>query len=236
MGSGTMKHLSEQAMVEAYYGSLPESAARHLAECEECRAIFERQSAVLDAVRGYPVPERGPGYGGEVWARVLPHLERPKQLWWRVSMLVPAVAALLALAFVAGRWTERSTAVAGIPEKARERVLLLSLSEHLERSQIVLSELANGNAASTDLLEERERARELIGANRLLRQTAERLGDRKDAAVLEDLEHVLLEVANAPDMPTTEDAARVQRTIAQNELLFKVRITSTDARERGLRL
>jgi hypothetical protein len=69
-----------------------------------------------------------------------------------------------------------------------------------------------------------------------LRQTAERLGDTKDAAVLEDLEHVLLEVANAPDTPTSEDATRVQRSIAENELLFKVRITSTDARERGLRL
>jgi hypothetical protein len=115
-------------------------------------------------------------------------------------------------------------------------VLLLSLSEHLERSQIVLAELANGTGGSSDLLEERDRARELIGANRLLRQTAERLGDTKDVTVLEDLEHVLLEVANAPDTPTSGDAARVQRSIADNELLFKVRIASTDARERGLRL
>jgi hypothetical protein len=167
----------------------------------------------------------------------LPHLAAgPKQSWWRVWMWMPAVAALLALAFVAGRWTERTTTVAAIPEKARERVLLLSLSEHLERSQIVLAELANGSEGSSDLLEERDRARELIGANRLLRQTAERLGDSKDAAVLEDLEHVLLEVANAPGTPSSEDASRVQRSIAENELLFKVRITSTDARARGLRL
>ena len=78
--------------------------------------------------------------------------------------------------------------------------------------------------------------RELIGANRLLRQTAERLGDTRDVAVLDDLEHVLLEVANAPDTPTTRDTVRVQRSIAENELLFKVRVASTDARERGLRL
>jgi hypothetical protein len=232
-----MKHLTEEERVEAYYGGLPEDQARHLAECEACRTLFKRQSEVLDAIRDYPVPERGPGYGGEVWTRMLPQLAaQRKQRWWQVWMFVPAVAALLALGFVAGRWTERNTAVAGIPEKARERVLLLSLSEHLERSQIVLAELANGTAGSSDLLEERDRARELVGANRLLRQTAERLGDTKDAAVLEDLEHVLLEVANAPDAPSSEDATRVQRSIAENELLFKVRITSTDARERGLRL
>jgi hypothetical protein len=115
-------------------------------------------------------------------------------------------------------------------------VLLLSLSEHLERSQIVLTELANASPGSSDLLEERDRARELVGANRLLRQTAVRLGDHQDAAVLDELEHVLLEVANAPDAPSNEDTMRVQQRIAQNELLFKVRITSTDARERGLRL
>jgi hypothetical protein len=141
-----MKHLSEEELVEGYYGGLSESAALHLAECAECRALFERQSELLDAVREYPVPERGPGYGAEVWVRMLPRLPRPKQSWWRMWALVPAVAALLALAFLAGRWTERTTAVAGltgISEKARERVLLLSLSDHLERSQIVLAQLAH---------------------------------------------------------------------------------------------
>jgi hypothetical protein len=228
-----MKHLSEEQLVDAYYGDSREDEARHLKECEECRVRFDKQRAILDDLREYPVPERGPGYGREVWARVEPRLQagKPKQSWqWLL------VAAMLAAAFIAGRWTKESPAAGSIPEKARERVLLLSMSEHLERSQIVLAELANGDASSADLLEERERARELIGANRLLRQTAERLGDKRDEAVLEDLEHVLLEVANAPDTPTSEDAARVQRRIASNELLFKVRIASTDARERGLRL
>jgi hypothetical protein len=146
--------------------------------------------------------------------------------------MVPAFAATLVLAFLIGRSSTKIQPATAIPEQARERVLLLSLSEHLERSQIVLAQVAN----TGDLAEERDRARELIGANRLLRQTAERLGDRQDAAVLEDLEHVLLDVANAPDSPSNADTARVQQSIAQNELLFKVRIASTDARDRGLKL
>ena len=219
-----MNHLSEEQMVEAYYGAdFP-----HLRDCEECRAIFERQREMLDGLREYPVPERGVGYGGEVWTRLLPQLPAKKQsrMWW---LMVPAFAAMLVIAFLVGRST---TETASIPEKARERVLLLSMSEHLERSQIVLAQVANAG----DLTEERERARELVGANRLLRQTAERLGDRKDAAVLEDLEHVLVEVANAPDAPTGAETARVQQRIAQNELLFKVRIAGADARDRGLKL
>ena len=221
-----MNHLSEEQMVEAYYGvEFP-----HLTECAECRALFEQQREVLDGLKTYPVPERGPGYGGEVWTRILPQLPKRKhnqRAWW---LMVPAFAAMLVMAFLIGR--SSSSQPQPIPEKARERVLLLSLSEHLERSQIVLAQVANAG----DLAEERDRARELVGANRLLRQTAERLGDRQDAAVLEDLEHVLLEVANAPDSPTDADTAHVQQRIAQNELLFKVRIASTDARDRGLKL
>jgi hypothetical protein len=227
MGSDTMNHLSEEEMVEAYYGS----EFPHLAECAECRALFEQQREALDGLKAYPVPERGPGYGGEVWIRLLPQLpkRRHQKAWW---FMVPAFAATLVLAFLIGRSSTKIQPAAGIPEQARERVLLLSLSEHLERSQIVLAQVAN----TGDLAEERDRARELIGANRLLRQTAERLGDRQDAAVLEDLEHVLLDVANAPDSPSNADTARVQQSIAQNELLFKVRIASTDARDRGLKL
>jgi hypothetical protein len=146
--------------------------------------------------------------------------------------MAPAFAATLVVAFLIGRSSNKIQTATAIPEQARERVLLLSLSEHLERSQIVLAQVENAG----DLAEERDRARELIGANRLLRQTAERLGDRKDAAVLENLEHVLLDVANAPDSPSSADTARVQQSIAQNELLFKVRIASTDARDRGLKL
>jgi hypothetical protein len=219
-----MKHLSEEELVDAYYGEKPE----HLAECEECRALFEQQREVLDGLREYPVPERGAGYGGEVWTRLLPELPKPKSKRWAWLLMVPAFAAMLVVGFLVGRSSKEQP----IPEKARERVLLLSMSEHLERSQIVLAEVEN----TGDLTEERERARELVGANRLLRQTAERLGDHKDAAVLEDLEHVLLEVANAPDQPTAQETARIQQHMASNEMLFKVRILSTDARDRGLKL
>ena len=182
-----MNHLSEEQMVDAYYGEI----SAHLSDCEECRALFERQREVLDGVREFPVPERGAGYGGEVWTRSIAAIARreSKRVWW---MMVPAFAALLMVAFLAGRWTERSELQRpGFRKRLGRRVLLLSLSEHLERSQIVLTELANASPGSNDLLEERDRARELVGANRLLRQTATRLGDRKDAAVLEDLEHVL---------------------------------------------
>ncbi len=69
-----MNHLSEEQVMQVYYGELAPKLRKHLKECPECRANFERLRDALDSVREYPVPERGASYGGEVWTRLLPHL------------------------------------------------------------------------------------------------------------------------------------------------------------------
>jgi hypothetical protein len=75
-----------------------------------------------------------------------------------------------------------------------------------------------------------------LGANRLLRQTAARLGDYADAALLDELERVLLDVANSPLHSSPAEVERVQQRIEQQGLLFRVRVTSTASRERGQKL
>ncbi len=232
-----MNHLQEEQLMDAYYGEVDAKLREHLAECEECRSNFERFKESLDSIREYAVPERGDAYGGEVWARLLPHLpvRKPRRPWLQWWALGPALAGLVAVTFVAGMLTQQHRQL-GFSAKARERVLLMAMSEHLERSQIVLTEVLNAAPASQDLSGERERARDLVNENRLLRETALHMGDAAYAAVLDDLERVLLDVANSPtDLPSGEFET-LQRRIENEGLLFKVRITSTDARERGERL
>jgi hypothetical protein len=232
-----MNHASEEQLVDAYYQNGAEMRA-HLNQCPECRATFERLKEHLDSLRDYPAPERGPSYGGEVWSRLLPHLKpAPKRrVWFRWWTLAPVLATIVLIAFVAGMLTERRVQVAGTPERARERVLLIAMTRHLERSQIVLSEIANGNAASIDFPEERERARDLLDDNRLLRQTAARNGDAVHANLLDELERVLLDVANSPPEMTAGDLQALQSRIDNEGLLFKVRITSSDDRFKGQKL
>jgi hypothetical protein len=143
--------------------------------------------------------------------------------------------ALLVAAFLGGRLAER-TAPNGISQQSRERVLLMSLSDHLERAQIVLANVANASPDAADLGDERDRAHELLGANRLLRQSAERLGDVTDASLLDELERVLLSVANSPNRLSLVDLERTQQQIEREGLLFRVRVTSAASRERGERL
>lgn len=232
-----MNHASEEQLVDAYYGNGSEMR-EHLNECPECRATFDRLKEHLDSMHDYALPERGPSYGGEVWSRLLPHLPPAprRRVWFRWWTLSPILAALLVVTFVAGMLTQRRAQLVGNSQKARERVLLIAMSRHLERSQIILSEIANGNAGSIDFSEERERARDLLDDNRLLRQTAARNGDPVDASLLDELERVLLDVANSPAEMTAGEFEALRSRIDSEGLLFKVRITSSDARFKGQKL
>ncbi len=227
-----MKHLSDEQLLDSYYGEL--DASEHLSACEECRDRLGRLTEVLDTFKQLPIPTRNSSHGQEMWKRVASELppDKPQQQWWlRWWLLVPALAAALTITFMAGRLSQRGKG-AGISEGERERVLFMSLSDHLEQSQIVLANVANAGGGSPDLAYERDRAHELLGANRLLRQTAARMGDLTDAALLDDLERVLLDVANGPDPSSPDGLEHARQEIGQQGLLFRVRIASAAIRER----
>ncbi|HEY3937908.1 MAG TPA: hypothetical protein VGL97_10785 [Bryobacteraceae bacterium] len=232
-----MKHLSEEQLTLAYYGDLASELQRHLAQCPECQAGFESMKGLLDSLPEYPVPERSESYGAEVWARLLPQLPvrrvRPSWLnWWT---MVPALATLALVAFFAGMLTQRhrQPETAGIPAAARERVLLMAMSDHLDRSQILLSELVHGSPGEAG---ERQRARDLLDENRLLRATAMSAGDTAHAALLDELERVLLDVANNPGNLSPGELDLVRNRIEGEGLLFKVRIMSSNVRSEGQKL
>ncbi|MBV8572372.1 MAG: hypothetical protein JO319_17270 [Acidobacteriaceae bacterium] len=231
-----MIHLEEEQLVHAYYGESDSLFKQHIEQCPDCRAAYQRLKEILDSVTGYPVPERNQAYGAEVWARLTPHLPlaRPPAVWQRWWVLGPAFAALLAIAFWAGVLTEHRQA--GISVTARQRVLLLAISDHLERSQILLTELSHANAEHADFSFERTTARDLLTENRLLRESALRAGDIADAGLLDELERVFLNVANGPATLSANDLEQIQQRIESEGLLFKVRITRTDAREKGQKL
>jgi hypothetical protein len=79
---------------------------------------------------------------------------------------------------------------------------------------------------------EQAMARELVAANRLYRQTAEQTGDGSTGDVLDELERVLLEIANTPDDATRAELDALRARIASRGLLFKVRVVHSEMRER----
>lgn len=261
-----MRHPTEEQFVLHHYRELEtaESASidEHLHECEGCRrrlASLERELAVL---RPLPVPERPADYGARVWARLQPRLAeepaaRPRP-WWHFSFAAfrplayaAGVAVLVAAAFVAGRyWTPGPAPqrAAGTPaagqaaqaasaERIRERILVLEVGEHLERSQAALLEVMNApdQEGAIDLSGDQERVRELVAENRLYRLTAIDAGENGMAAVLDDLERALVEIANSPSRLSETDFERVRGEIDAQGLIFKVGVLGDSLRQRQAR-
>jgi len=233
-----MTHLNEEQLTLAYYGEVAAESLRHVDHCAECKLQFERIKASLDSFPEYPVPERSDSYGRDVWLRLLPQLpvKSKRRRWLNWWTMAPAFASLVAIAFLAGMLTQRNRQIPAITAEARERVLLMAMSDHLERSQILLVELAHAAPGAGELKMERIRARDLITENQLLRDTARSAGDASRAALLDDLERVLLAVANGSATDGAADLDALKERIQGNDLLFRVRVTSANTRQEGRKL
>ena len=235
-----MSHLSQEQIVEVYYG---ERGREHLAECAACKASFDQLTSVLEMAGEFGVPERGEGYGREVWARLSPRLvKRPRFVWaprrWAMAGLV---AALVVAAFLAGRFSPREQDLARraepIQPQARERVLVVAVEDHLARSQMVLLELMNtAPARQVDIAEEQSRADDLIADSRLYRMAAAGAGDEALSVVLDDLERALLEIARSAPRLSSSEFERLRQRIEDQGIVFKVRVLDSRLRTRSASL
>ena len=140
---------------------------------------------------------------------------------------------LLLTAFLAGRMVPRTDVqvASGLSHEGRDRILLMTVAGHLERSEMLLLELVNSvSGDEVDLSLERQLATELGHENRLYRQAAQRAGRADVATLLEQLETVLVELANAPETVPAADLGEFQMRLADGNVLFKVRVVGSRLR------
>jgi hypothetical protein len=243
-------HLTEDDLVLHYYGELEGAASAHasthLQECATCRASFTKLQRVFALVDAAPEPLVSDGFERIVWARLEPQLQPGARGWASWFIFSPArlawlaaIVVLVGAAFFAGRVSRPvppTTATTAAPSDLRERVLLSDLSEHLDRSQLMLVDIVSaGTASDVDVAIERSRAEQLLSANRLYRQTAMDTGNLALAQVLDDLEQVLVDVAASPDRVSADDLAAMRHRIDDKGLLLKVRVLSSEVQKRQRR-
>ena len=240
-----MSHLNEEQLILFYYGEEGDTltAEQHLEECGECRALFGSLQRVLNVVDSLPIPERGAEYGQQVWRRIERRLpagggSRIKS-WllpgpWRWAAAGVAFAALMMTAFMAGRFLPQApkpAQMAVVDSQAGERILMVAVGDYLERSQMVLIELANANPkGALDISAEQQRAGDLVSETRLYRQTAAHTGDTAVSSVLEELERVLLDITHAPSQISPEDLEKMRRRLEAEGILFKIRVLGSNVR------
>ncbi len=236
------EHIQEEQLILHYYGEMPEFPAieEHMASCPECRGEYQALQRVLNSVDSAPVPSRGADYGQQVWSRVSPKLPGARRKWFVYPQRWIAAAAMATLvlgAFLAGRYSMDQPAIpvatVATTGQIRDRILLVSVGDHLERSQNVLTELANSSGNPLDITPERTLAGSLVEANRLYRQTASATGETGVVNLLDDLERMLIEIANSPDNISAAQLAELRHRIEAQGLLFKVQIIGSQLRDGG---
>ena len=231
----------------------------HLAWCADCQSADREVRETLRLVDVTQVPDPPASFESDMWARIEPHLQvAPEQpverasvwtarlrewlgadapVWPRLAWGGGAIAAIV-LAFFVGR-AGRPEAPVSAPgrtaafQAARERVLDAEVEEHFERSQRVLTELVNLDTdSSVALASDRERAADLVAAGRVYRRTADALGETATSELLEDLERVLLDVANGSADPSPREIESWRERIDQQDLVFRLRVVGAELRRR----
>ncbi len=236
-----MKHVTQDDLTLHHFGELPSAEIdRHLAECADCKAAHAEIGRLLAVVEQLPIPERGPDYAERVIRRVEARVaERSaSKPGWLSFFSMPRLAlasgltAALFLAFLLGRST---VPVAGdpVPEVVKERILLVAVGDHLDRSQRMLVELVHAEQpADFDFAGSRDLAASLAQRNRLYRQTATNRGDETVADLLTELERLLVEIANGPEEMDGLELARLRSRVQRQGILMKIEIIGNDAKQR----
>lgn len=237
MTASMKKDVSDDDLVLLHYGELDGARAAELrAAIASDPALAAREATLartLARVDAAPLPAPGADLGARMWARVQPKLGAQPAAF-APAHWVPWAALAASLAVVAvgiGFWSVTPTspvvpamttvaASAAFTPAARERVLLTRVAHHLDGSQRLFTSVSN---ADTELAETRAWAQRVLAANRVYRNAAANAGEKRMVALLDAMEPMLIEIANAPDSISREELAFLQQRIEDADLLFRLR-------------
>jgi hypothetical protein len=102
---------------------------------------------------------------------------------------------------------------------------------HFEKSETLLRAFRNVRlnepSTATEVGYERKRARQLVYQNMMLRREADAAGDVQVASLLENLEPILLDIANLPDRPDEETVRAIRARVERKNIVALLQVNST---------
>jgi hypothetical protein len=198
-------------------------------------------------------PARDAFYGERVWASLSTLLpaRRPRKRnllglrslglgnlgvgSWKGLSYAAACILLGVCTFIGGRLWERKQArrTADLHSAQRlrsvmhapQRVVVVVLGDHLDRSERLLVELKHTDAGNAELVSPlREEARSLLADNSLCRQKALHADDAALTDALDRLDHLLRVLADQPEGLSSTTLTQLQHEIDAGDLLLDVRV------------
>jgi hypothetical protein len=101
---------------------------------------------------------------------------------------------------------------------------------HFERAETLLRAFRNVRldepGSSTEVSYERDRARQLVYQNMMLRREADAAGDVQVSSLLESLEPILLDIANLPDKPDDGTVRVIRERVERKNIVGLLQVNS----------
>ena len=120
---------------------------------------------------------------------------------------------------------------AEIPERVRSADAETMTAMHFETSERLLLALKNVRlnepGAAEEVSYERKRAKQLVYQNMMLRREADASGDVQIASLLENLEPILIDIANLPDQPDEDSVRAIRERVERKNIVGLLRVNST---------
>jgi anti-sigma factor RsiW len=114
---------------------------------------------------------------------------------------------------------------AAIPERVRSADAETMTAMHFETSERLL--LTFKNVRLDEVNYERKRAKQLVLQNMLLKREADAAGDVQISSLLENLEPILIDIANLPDKPDQDTVRAIRERVERKNIVGLLRVNST---------
>lgn len=116
------------------------------------------------------------------------------------------------------------------PDSSTDEITDSQTAEHIESAQLFLRSFRNMGSEegrpALDVSYEKERSRELLYRNIVLRRDAEDKGDSPISELLGELEPILLEIANLSDNAPVDDVRAIKDRVERREIVAALQIYS----------
>ena len=120
---------------------------------------------------------------------------------------------------------------ASLPQKVRSADSETLTAMHFETSERLLTAFRNirfdGPGAAAEISYERSRAQQLVYQNMILRREADTAGDVQVSSLLENLEPILIDIANLPEKPDEDAVSVIRERVERKNIVPLLRVTST---------
>jgi hypothetical protein len=120
---------------------------------------------------------------------------------------------------------------AAIPEPVRSADAETMTAMHFETSERLLLAFKNVRldepTTAEEVSYERKRAKQLVYQNMLLKREADAAGDVQISSLLENLEPILIDIANLPDQPDENAVRAIRERVERKNIVGLLRVNST---------